>query len=424
MTLASRIVVLANRGIAQVGTPLELYERPENEFVAQFIGSPSMNLMPGKVVSTGAETVVELDGGGKARSSVSTGDDLLGADVNVGIRPEDFELTEDEHCHSGRVAITEALGEVTLLYFEQGERDAPIIAKLPGIHRDIRGKIAGKRVADLILDELPGSPPRPRERLRLYASAGVQYDWDDNPESLIDEAVSLADRGYTACKIRLGTAWSWSGVTVERFLELARAVTDAVGSRMELMLEGNSRLDEEQALRIGRWLDGRGWTWFEEPLPKEEVDGYARLNRALSIPITGGESNTRLADFEPFFEKGAYAMGQLDVGVCTLREALRICRRGREFGIPVFTQNWHNGLLTVANAHLLAALPEEHVLEQFTGQGPLQWGIIEENPVADGWFTLPPGPGWGVELAGDLEAKFPWIPGRWGEQEERPARQG
>ena len=100
-----------------------------------------MNLMPGKIVSTGTETVVELDGGGKARSSVSTGDDLQGADVNVGIRPEDFELTEDEHCYSGKVAITEALGEVTLLYFEQKEREEPIIAKLPGIHREIRGEI-------------------------------------------------------------------------------------------------------------------------------------------------------------------------------------------------------------------------------------------------------------------------------------------
>ena len=44
MTLASRIVVLANNGIAQVGTPLDLYEKPETEFVAQIIGSPSMNL--------------------------------------------------------------------------------------------------------------------------------------------------------------------------------------------------------------------------------------------------------------------------------------------------------------------------------------------------------------------------------------------
>ncbi|MDX5403804.1 MAG: ATP-binding cassette domain-containing protein, partial [Rhodobacterales bacterium] len=49
MTLASRIVVLAGGGIAQVGSPLELYERPENEFVAQFIGSPAMNVFDGTV---------------------------------------------------------------------------------------------------------------------------------------------------------------------------------------------------------------------------------------------------------------------------------------------------------------------------------------------------------------------------------------
>ena len=54
MTLASRIVVLAGGGVAQVGTPLELYERPQNELVEQFIGSPSMNLLPGTIVETGA----------------------------------------------------------------------------------------------------------------------------------------------------------------------------------------------------------------------------------------------------------------------------------------------------------------------------------------------------------------------------------
>src|SRR6056297_2671623 len=49
MTLASRIVVLANGGIAQVGSPMDLYTKPENEFVAQFIGSPAMNLLPGRI---------------------------------------------------------------------------------------------------------------------------------------------------------------------------------------------------------------------------------------------------------------------------------------------------------------------------------------------------------------------------------------
>ena len=69
MTLATRIVVLAGGGIAQVGTPLELYERPNSTFVAQFIGSPAMNLMAGKIVGTGDVTTLELaQGAGHVQS--------------------------------------------------------------------------------------------------------------------------------------------------------------------------------------------------------------------------------------------------------------------------------------------------------------------------------------------------------------------
>ena len=143
MTLASRIVVLANKGIAQVGTPLELYERPRNEFVAQFIGSPSMNLLPGEVIGTGAQTVVKLEGGGIARSDVPTEGADLGRKVNIGVRPEDFVPTGDEALYSGQVEIVEALGEVTLLYFAREAGREPVIAKLPGIHHDRRHKIVG-----------------------------------------------------------------------------------------------------------------------------------------------------------------------------------------------------------------------------------------------------------------------------------------
>lgn len=140
MTLASRIVVLANKGIAQVGSPLELYERPENEFVAQFIGSPAMNLLPGRITQTGAETVVALDGGGTAVAAVPSQSAHMGAAVNVGVRPEDFVETQGAPLFSGQVQITEALGEVTLLYFEPQTGQDQVIAKLPGIHRDMRGK--------------------------------------------------------------------------------------------------------------------------------------------------------------------------------------------------------------------------------------------------------------------------------------------
>lgn len=140
MTLASRIVVLANKGIAQVGAPLELYERPNSEFVAQFIGSPSMNLLPGEIVGTGAQTTIKMVGGGTAVSDYPTNDADMGLKVNVGVRPEDFLETAGDYIFEGKVNITEALGEVTLLYFEQQGDAHAVIGKLPGIHAGLRGK--------------------------------------------------------------------------------------------------------------------------------------------------------------------------------------------------------------------------------------------------------------------------------------------
>ncbi|MFT5742942.1 MAG: alpha-glucoside transport system ATP-binding protein, partial [Paracoccaceae bacterium] len=141
MTLATRIVVLANKGVAQVGTPLELYERPENEFVAQFIGSPAMNLLSGEIVGTGKQTSVKLDGGGTVISAVTTAAADKGLKVNVGIRPEDMIKTEDDvYAFEGEVKFTEALGEVTLLHFEPVAGNNAVIGKLAGIHKELRRK--------------------------------------------------------------------------------------------------------------------------------------------------------------------------------------------------------------------------------------------------------------------------------------------
>jgi len=143
MTLATRIVVLANRGIAQVGTPLELYERPQNEFVAQFIGSPAMNLLSGVVVETGPNTGVKVEAGhGMIRTNIPTTDDQNGMVVNVGIRPEHLEITSaDDFALEGNVNISEALGEVTQVYLDKNSLGSPAIAKLTGIHRNIRNTV-------------------------------------------------------------------------------------------------------------------------------------------------------------------------------------------------------------------------------------------------------------------------------------------
>jgi len=145
MTLATRIVVLANKGIAQVGSPLDLYERPENEFVAQFIGSPAMNLLAGEIVTTGEVTEVKVhDGSGTIMANIPSKPEDMGRSVNIGIRPEDFiPATSDNYAFVDKVDIVEALGEVTQLYFEApsvGNDTHTVVAKLQGIHKEMRNK--------------------------------------------------------------------------------------------------------------------------------------------------------------------------------------------------------------------------------------------------------------------------------------------
>ncbi|MCC7261504.1 MAG: mandelate racemase/muconate lactonizing enzyme family protein [Candidatus Latescibacteria bacterium] len=297
--------------------------------------------------------------------------------------------------------------------------NAPVDTAVAGIDAalwDLRGRLAKRPVAELLA--LPGQ--QPLHRVRLYASGGVNYDWENRPESVVDEAVGYAEAGFTAFKMRIGTHWEWAGVTVPRFIALLRQVTEAVGKRMELMLDGNQRLSEAQALQVAQALDEMGWTWFEEPIPQTDVEGYARLNAAVKLPVTGGEQYTTVEQFEPYLAARAYAIVQADGGWCGLTEGMRIARRAWEFGVPMCPHNWHNGLMTMANAHLVAALPFPKVLEVNMFQGPLQWQMLRQPPrIKDGYLELPAGPGLGVELAEDVEERFPYVEGPWGVKVER-----
>ena len=125
MTLADRIVVLSAGQVAQVGTPMELYHTPANTFVAQFIGSPAMNLLP----CQGAPGGVTLRDGMHV--------DLPGRPEterahHVGVRPEHLTLATGSALVEGTVLVAEALGEYTQVYLETAAADQPVIVKLPG----------------------------------------------------------------------------------------------------------------------------------------------------------------------------------------------------------------------------------------------------------------------------------------------------
>ncbi|GGP27978.1 ABC transporter ATP-binding protein [Silvimonas amylolytica] len=144
MTLADKIVLLhsgaevARYGsVAQIGSPLDLYEHPRNRFVAGFIGSPKMNFIPGRVtaINQGGVEVTTVDGF-VLRAAVNPGALTVGAEVTFGIRPEHV---EPGHAGGANVFVREVqwverLGESTYAYL-RGDTTVPLIARLPASSR-------------------------------------------------------------------------------------------------------------------------------------------------------------------------------------------------------------------------------------------------------------------------------------------------
>ncbi len=132
MTLADRIVVLRAGVIEQVGTPMELYQTPDNLFVAGFIGSPAMNMVPCIIEAGDGDARVRPEKHGTVHVQAKIPASAVGHKGTLGVRPEDLSLGDGgEHIFKGRVDIVEQLGELTLLYVDCGYGE-PIIAKLDG----------------------------------------------------------------------------------------------------------------------------------------------------------------------------------------------------------------------------------------------------------------------------------------------------
>jgi ABC-type sugar transport system ATPase subunit len=137
MTLADRIVVLRAGRIEQVGAPMELYERPGNLFVAGFIGSPAMNILPARTCEGPGQVML---GGHVVETPARTG--AAGVEVKLGVRPEDLTAVAPEGAMiAGRVEIVERLGEVTLAHVATDM--GTVIAKLPGDMAPVRGERLG-----------------------------------------------------------------------------------------------------------------------------------------------------------------------------------------------------------------------------------------------------------------------------------------
>ena len=131
MTLGHRLVVLNEGKVEQLGTPIELYQRPASLFVAGFIGSPSMNFTSAKINADGS--AVDLKGGVNFPLSEGEFNEYCNKNVVLGIRPEDLTLGESNQTLS--VKLVENLGADTLVHGHFGEDQTDMTIRLAGIQK-------------------------------------------------------------------------------------------------------------------------------------------------------------------------------------------------------------------------------------------------------------------------------------------------
>ena len=139
MTLADRIVVLAAGRIEQVGSPLELYEHPDNVFVAGFIGSPKMNFLEATVASADSgAAIVRLQSGAQIRCVVDASRAAAGDKVTLGVRPEHFEAAAPgatDNVIATSVTFVESLGSTTHAYCDYPGAAETLVCELDGATR-------------------------------------------------------------------------------------------------------------------------------------------------------------------------------------------------------------------------------------------------------------------------------------------------
>ena len=277
---------------------------------------------------------------------------------------------------------------------------------------DIVGKAKGVPVYSLLA---AGTKPNPH--IRMYASGG-HIVWYKRPEDVIDYAVSCKENGYFGFKLRIGTEWKHSNITVPKYIQYLRKLRDAVGPDFHLMQEINMRLPMDQVLELCPALDELKFLWLEEPVDRWRagaVDDHLKLKQAMpSVKMAGGETMMTRFEFKEWVDRGAYDIVQPDCNTTGLTEGWQIARMAHLRGGLCCPHSWHGAVTLVANATLAASIPNLLLLEMNQTYNPLRDELFKEPlTVRKGYLDLPAKPGFGVELIGNFAQKYAYIPGRY-----------
>jgi D-galactarolactone cycloisomerase len=231
----------------------------------------------------------------------------------------------------------------------------------------------------------------------------------DTLSYLVDEVRGYVAQGFRAAKLKIGFG-------VAQDVALIRAVREAVGPRVGLMLDANHGYDAIDAIRLGRAIADCDIGWFEEPVVPDDLDSYVEVRRGQPIPVAGGETEFTRWGFREVFTRRAMDIVQPDVCACGgLSEAKKIADMATALGVGRVPFVWGPGLARPAALQLHAVLPPspprhdptEPVLEFDRSEHPFRQAVLR-TPIehVDGTVAIPDGPGLGIEIDTDAIARW------------------
>lgn len=218
---------------------------------------------------------------------------------------------------------------------------------------------------------------------------------------LIDEVRGYVAEGFRAAKLKIGFG-------VEQDTVLIRAVREAVGPHVALMIDANHGYDAVDAVRLGRAVADCDLGWFEEPVVPDDLGSYLEVRRGQPIPVAGGETEFTRWGFRELLTRRAVDVVQPDVCACGgLSEAKKIADMATAFGVRLVPHVWGTAIGLAAALQLHAVLPPspprhdptEPILEFDRSEHPFRQAVIAA-PIehVDGAVAIPDGPGLGIEI--------------------------
>lgn len=222
-----------------------------------------------------------------------------------------------------------------------------------------------------------------RDRMPVYSMCGWYYD-NDNDLSHLKRAISEAvEQGYPAVKIKVGRG------SLDEDTRRIRLAQDVLGKERRLMVDANQVFNRNEALRRGRVYQQMGCFWYEEPLPPQEMDGYAELAKELDMRIATGENlNTKYAFADLISRRGADVIQPDNRRAGGVTEWMEIAAIADANGLEIAS---HGGGLT--NLNMLLAMPNAIYMES---SGP--------QKIKDGEVAAPEEPGMSSQVS-DAEIK-------------------